>query len=115
MPVDLPSGKIPLVSVVPPTWGELASPGEKAQVIRFVFDDRIVTYPVSQLKRWEHAVGEPEFLTIDLAKETVVLEGHELAAVRAALDVGRLAEVRANRERSGRPGPRIRQLTLEAA
>jgi hypothetical protein len=84
-------------------------------VIRFLLEDRVVTFPTGQLRQWEHMLGEPEFLTVSAGGDTIVIEGSGLEAIRAALDFGRLAEVRANRELSGRPGPRIREITLEQA
>lgn len=58
-------------------------------------------------------LGEPEFLTVSAGGDTIVIEGRELEAIRAALDLGRLAEVRANRELNGRPGPKVREITVE--
>lgn len=115
MAIESATGKRPLSAAAPPTWGELAGQGERALVVRFILEDRTVSIPVSQLRRWEHSLGEPEYLLILAGPSTVVIEGHDLSAIRFALDLGRLAEVRTNREHSGRPGPRVRQLTLEAA
>jgi hypothetical protein len=77
--------------------------------------DRVVTFPVSELKKWEHAVGTPESLTIRAGKEQAVVEGAELSAIRAGLESGRLTEVSPNHQRSvARPGPQVRSITLEA-
>jgi hypothetical protein len=84
-------------------------------VVRFVLDDRIVSIPISQLRRWEHTNGEPEYLVIAVGQDAVVIEGHDLAPIRVALDLGRLAEVRPNHERQRRTGPWVRRLVLEAA
>lgn len=89
--------------------------GERATVVRFILEDRVMTFPAGQLRQWEHMLGEPEYLTVSAGGDTIVIEGRELKAIRAALDVGRLAEVRANRELNGRPGPRVREITVEQA
>ena len=84
-------------------------------VVRFALVDRVVTFPVDQFKRWEHLAGEPELLTISTDKEEIVIEGRELAEVRAALDLCQLREVRINYPRSpgNRPGPRVQRITVE--
>jgi hypothetical protein len=116
MSIQQQPGKRPLVPPPPPTWGETTSDGQTARVVRFVLADRVVTFPFSELKRWEHVAGAPELLTIHAGKEVVTIEGAELAVVRAALDLARLVELRPNHDRSGaRPGPRVRQITIEPA
>lgn len=111
-----PEGK-PLVAAPPPSWGEIAPAGQTATVMRFVLVDRVVTYPTEQFKRWEHVVGVPEMLTLTTGNEQVVVEGRELAEIRAALDLGRLCELRVNYPpKSGtRPGPQVRRIAIEAA
>ena len=117
MSIEPHPGKKPLVRPPPPSWGEIAPDGQTALVVRFALGDRVVTFPADEFKRWEHAAGEPELLTIRTGKEQIVIEGRELAEVRAALDLGRLCELRVNYPRSpgGRPGPRVRQITIEPA
>ena len=116
MAIEPQPGQPPLVPTPPPTWGELAPAGEAASVVRFALADRMVSFRASELKRWEHVFGEPEVLRIRTDREVIVVEGRELHAVRAALDLERLGELRANFERSkGRPGPRVRQITIEPA
>ena len=116
MSIQQQPGTKPLVMPPPPTWGETTPDGATARVVRFVLADRVVTFPFSELKRWEHKAGEPELLTINAGKEIITVEGAELAVVRAALDLARLAEIRPNHERSGvRPGPRVRQISIEPA
>ena len=116
MSIQQQPGKKPLVTPPPPTWGETKPEGQTASVVRFVFADRVVTFPFSELKRWEHVAGEPELLTIHAGKEIITVEGAELAVVRAALDLARLAELRSNHERSGaRPGPHVRLITIKPA
>lgn len=116
MSIEHQPGQKPLVPAPPPTWGAITLEGEKATVVRFVMVDRVVTFPFSQLKRWEHSAGEPEVLSITAGKEQVVIEGAELGAICAALDLKRLCEVRANHERSKvRPGPRVRRIAIETA
>lgn len=116
MSIQHQPGQKPLVPPPPPTWGEVTPEDKPATVIRFVLADRVVTFPVSELKRWEHLAGEPEVLSISVGKEQVVIEGAELGAIRAALDRKRLGEVRVNHERAkARPGPRVRRIAIETA
>lgn len=116
MSIEQSPGQKPLVPAPPPTWGEVTPQDEKAKVVRFVLVDRVVTFPFSELKRWEHLAGEPEVVSITAGKEQVVIEGAELGAICAALDLRRLCEVRANHERSKvRPGPRVRRIAIETA
>jgi hypothetical protein len=116
MSIEQQPGKKPLVSPPPPTWGELAPEGQTAEVVRFLLMDRIVSFPSSELKRWEHVAGAPEMLTIRAGKESIVVEGRELNVVRAALDLGRLCELRLNGARSNaRPGPQVTCITIEPA
>lgn len=115
MAIESATGKRPLSAAPPPAWGELVGQGERAQVVRFVLTDRIVSIPIAQLRRWEHTAGEPEYLVIAFGQDALVIEGQNLAPIRVALDLGRLAEVRSNHERRGSPGPWVRRLALEAA
>ncbi len=116
MSIEQRPGKKPFAVPPPPTWGELAPEGRIANVVRFVLVDRVVSFPMSELRRWEHVAGEPETLTINAGKEQVVVEGQELHVVRAALDLGCLDELRVNQERSNvRPGPRVRRISIEPA
>lgn len=117
MSMDLHPGAKPLTPSPPPSWGEIAPAGETAAVMRFVLVDRVVTYPAVEFKRWEHVVGVPETLILTTATELVMVEGRELAEVRAALDLGRLCELRVNYPpKSGaRPGAQVRRIAIEAA
>lgn len=100
----------------PPPWGELTPAGERATCLRFVLSDRVVTYPIAQVSRWEHALGEPELLVISVGKEQLIVEGTGLAPILAALDVGRLVEIRAGHGgRQFTTGPQVFALTLETA
>lgn len=117
MSIDQNPGKKPLVPAPPPPWGELAPEDKPAKVIRFVLADRVACYPTAELKRWEHAGGEPEVLTIKAGPDQVRVEGRELGVIRAALDGGLLLELRPTpgRGQAARPGPRVEQITLETA
>ena len=95
MSIEIFPGTKPLTRPAPPNWGEISPGGKTATVVRFALVDRWVSFPADQFKRWEHAVGEPEMLTIKTEKEEIVIEGRELAEIRAALDLGRLCELRA--------------------
>lgn len=115
MSIDTHPGTKPLNIPAPPSWGEIAPAGELATVIRFAMVNRFVSYPVAQFTRWEHAVATPETLILSTARDTVVIEGRDLAEIRAALELGRLCEVRTNYPlKSGaRPGPQVRSITIE--
>lgn len=115
MSLDHHPGAKPLVPPSPPSWGEIAPLGETAVVVRFVLDQCVITFPVIEFKRWEHALGVPELLTICTGKEQIVVEGRELAEIRAALDLGRLCELRTNfpRAAGARPGSQVRRIAIE--
>jgi hypothetical protein len=116
MSIEQEPGKKPLVSAPPPTWGDLVPEKRTARVVRFVLEDRMVSYPLAELKRWELVAGEPELLTITTSQEAVVIEGKDLEAVHAALDLARLEELRCNPERThARPGPKVRRITIKPA
>lgn len=109
----LPSQTLPAPEP-PPAWGELAPPGQLALVVRFVLVDRVVSYPASELRRWEFSAGTPERLTIHAGRAEITIEGSELAPLRAALDLGRLCEVRQTfSQHTARPGPQVRRITIE--
>lgn len=116
MSIENQPGKKSLVPAPSPTWGEVAGEDEDAKVVRFFTGEGVVTFPRSELRRWDHVAGEPEVLTIRAGTDHVVIEGAGLSEIRAALDAGRLCEVRVNHERSkARPGPRVRRITIETA
>ena len=117
MSIEIFPGTKPLTRPAPPNWGEISPEGKRATVVRFALVNRWVSFPADQFKRWEHAVGEPELLTITTEKEEIVIEGRELAEIRAALDLGRLCELRVNSPRptGARPGPQVRRITIETA
>ena len=117
MSIEIFPGTKPLTRPAPPNWGEISPGGKTATVVRFALVNRWVSFPADQFKRWEHAVGEPEMLTIKTEKEEIVIEGRELGEIRAALDLGRLCELRVNfpRPTGARPGPQVRRITIETA
>ena len=116
MSIEHKPGKRPVGPPSPPSWGELVPEGEVATVVRFILTERIVTITASDIRRWEQIAGEPEVLTITAGKELFVIEGRDLAMIRAALDLGRLCEIRPNPElANGRPGARVRSITIEPA
>jgi hypothetical protein len=115
MSIEVFPGTPPLTRPAPPNWGEITPMGETALVVRFALVGRWVSFPADQLKRWEHRLGEPELLTIKAEKDEIVIEGRDLSEVRAALDLGRLCELRVNfpRPTKARPGPQVRSITIE--
>jgi hypothetical protein len=111
-----PGGRL-LASTAPLTWGETVPHGQAAMVVRFILEESVVTIPTVHFKRWDHIRGVPETLVLVTSSERVVVEGKELAAIRAALDLGRLCEIRANHAaKSGaRIGPHVHRITIETA
>ena len=116
MTLDLSPGQNLPPPEPPPAWGELAPAGHIASVLRIVLADRAVSFPYGELRRWEHLAGTPEQFTIHAGQEEITVEGSELAALRAALDLGRLCELRLTYARGlARPGPQVRRITIEPA
>jgi hypothetical protein len=115
MSIETHSGGKILTHSAPPTWGEVVPDGQVAVVIRFIVGQNAVTFPISQFKRWEHTMGLPETLTLLAGNEQITIEGKELGLVRAALDLGRLCELRVNfyAKSGARPGPQIRRIAIE--
>lgn len=114
MSLEIQPGRKPLVPPPSPPWGEVTAGNEVSNVVRFVLSDRVVTFPFSELRRWEHLTGEEEKLVITAGRERVIVEGAELGAICAALEQRRLREVRGCAERiKSRPGPRVRRIVLE--
>lgn len=115
--MDVHSRIKPLLARPVLSWGELAEDGKEAFVVRFVLADRVVTYHATQLKRWEHVFGVPEMLLIRADRDEIVVEGRDLNEIRAALDLGRLCELRLNYPAKAgvRPGPQVRRITIHAA
>ncbi|OAM87137.1 hypothetical protein OH491_01165 [Termitidicoccus mucosus] len=107
--------KVPLAPPAPHVWGELASEHQTAGAVRFVLSDRVVSFPIGELKRWEHIAGNPERLVITAGQEIVTVEGQELSIVRSALDESRLIELRQHeRKPATRNGPMVRRIMIES-
>lgn len=114
MGLDLSPGQNLAPAEPPPAWGELVPPGQIALVLRVVLDDGTVSFPTGELRRWEHTQGTPERLMIHAGREEITIEGSKLAPLRAALDLGRLGEVRQTfSQRTARSGPQVRRITIE--
>lgn len=86
MSIEVYPGDRPLAPPPPPTWGEIAPVGKTATVLRVALPDRWVSFPVGQFIHWEHQVGEPELLTIQTAKRSIIVTGRDLADIRIALE-----------------------------
>jgi len=109
-------GKPPLTAPSGPSWGDFVPEGETAEVVRFILAGRTVSFPFTQLKYWELVAGEPEFLTLHAEKQAIAIEGRNLNAIAAALDLRRVSEVRSNREfQSERTAPQVREITIGPA
>ncbi len=109
-------GKDPLTPPPPRPWGRVAPEKEKSTSVRFVLPDRVVSFPVAEIKRWEHIAGNPETLLILAGREQVMVEGQHLTEVRVALDEVRLCELRMCVEKPMvRTGPTVRRITIEPA
>lgn len=116
MSLEIQPGKRPLVPPPPLPWGETTGENEVSNFARFVLSDRIVTFPFSELRRWEYVSGEDERLTISAGRERIVVEGVGLAAICAALETRRLREVRASgKQLKMRPGPQVHRVILQPA
>ncbi len=115
MSIDHHLGKAPPSAAPAPTWGEITPEGQSALVVRFCMEEKTVTIPFGEFKRWEHVRSETETIALMTSRELVVIEGRELLAIRVALDLMRLAEVRPNYRRlvEGRPGPRVQRISIE--
>ncbi len=114
MSIDQHPAKEPLVLPSSPQWGEVALDGQQVQWIRFLLPDRIVSYPLGELRRWEYVVGNPERLVIVAGRDQVEVEGHNLKAVCDALDASKLCAVRVNRQRRVfKQNPMIRRISIE--
>jgi hypothetical protein len=116
MSLEIQPGKKPLIPPPPPLWGEVTAENEVSSFTRFVLSDRIVTFPVSELRRWEFVSGENERLIISAGRERVVVEGVGLAAICVALENRRLREVRASgKQLKMRPGAQVHRVILQSA
>lgn len=116
MSINAHPGKDPLAPPPPRSWGVVAPENQTAVAVRFVLTDRSVSFPVGELRRWEHVAGNPETLTINAGRELVTVEGQNLADVRAALDEARLRELRTAGSKSAvRAGPQVHRITIEPA
>jgi hypothetical protein len=115
MSIEQFPGSPQLTRAPSPNWGELSPDGQTAVVVRFALGDGWASFPSSEFRRWDHAIGEPETLTIKTRHEEIIVEGLDLTAIRAALDLGRLCELRVNfpRPQGARPGPQVRRITIE--
>lgn len=116
MSINSHPGKDPLAPPAPRTWGAVAPERQTASALRLVLADRSVSFPLGELKRWEHVAGNPETLSILAGKEVITVEGLNLAEVRQALDDSRLRELRFSGAKAGpRTGPQVRRITVEPA
>lgn len=116
MSINHHPGKDPLTPPTARSWGSIRPDGRPNPSLRLVLVDRTISYPIGELKRWEHVAGNPETLTIVAGSESVIIEGHHLIEVRQALDESRLCELRESVQRdSFRDGPQIVRIIIESA
>lgn len=73
-----------------PAWGILAAPGEPVGTIRFETRDGSHTFPYHALACWVLRLGTPEILEVTAGEHVVHVRGRGLAAVRDAMEAGRL-------------------------
>lgn len=107
-------GEAPLTPPTPRPWGIVMPERQSAAVLRVVLTDRSVSFPWSEIRRWEHVAGNPETLVIVVGRETVTVVGEQLAEIRTALDLSRLQELRQTPcEGRMRVGPQVRKITVE--
>jgi hypothetical protein len=108
--------KEPLAPPPGPLWGEIAPENERSAAVRFVLADRVVSFPVGELRRWEHTAGNPETLVVAAGVELITIEGQHLAAIRAALDGAKLREIRVTPQKPAtRASPVVRRISIEPA
>jgi hypothetical protein len=106
----------PLLPPPPIPWGDVVSDKRTKEVVRFVLADRVVSYPLHELKRWEHLAGNPEQLLISVGHEVIRVEGRQLIEVRLALDESRLLELRMSRSKlMSQSGTTVSRITIESA
>ena len=97
-------------------WGEVAPDRQTVGFVRFVMVDRVVGYSVTDLRRWEHVLGDIEVLLISAGSELIKVEGVRLLDVRESLDSGRLLEIRQNpRKLASGGGPVISRIEISPA
>lgn len=106
-------GKDPLAPPAPRSWGLILPERQMCPTLRLVLSDRSISFPVADLRRWEHVAGDPELLTILTSREAIEIEGRLLAEVRQALDELRLKELKINGVGPQlRDGPVVQRITL---
>jgi len=116
MSIQQNPAKAPLGMPPPLPWGEMAADKKGGGSVRFVLADRVVTFPVGELKRWEHVAGNPEQLVITAGSELVRVEGRQLIEARVALDEARLLELRITGSKpQSRNGPVVNRIIIEPA
>ena len=114
MSINQHPAKEPLMSPSSPLWGEVASAEQRVCSVRFLLPDRVVSFPLGELRRWEHVAGNPERFVIVAGREQVKIEGLNLKEVCEALDASKLCAVRVNRQRHGsKKNPVIHRITIE--
>jgi hypothetical protein len=108
---DRPAIAVP----APPTWGVLAEPGETVSSIRFECADGAYSYPYHALVRWVIQSTPSETLVIHAGKDSVTVRGRQLAAIRDAIDAGRLRVLRlaADRYPATKSGAVVTHLSVE--
>jgi hypothetical protein len=116
MSIQSSPGEKPVTPPTQPSWGEIAPEGKLALTLAVFLPDRVVSFPIGQISRWEHRLADPETLTILAGSEQIVLEGANLSPVRDALNDAILTGIRSNAGRNtNRPGPQIRHITVRSA
>lgn len=114
MSINQHPAKEPLMPPSSPLWGEVASDEQRVHSVRFLLPDRVVSFPLGELHRWEHVAGNPEKLVIVAGREQVEIEGLNLKDVCEALDACKLCSVRVSRQRHGsKRNPVIHRITIE--
>lgn len=91
---------------------ELAHEAGAMVALRAEFEDRVVSFPLDQIRRWTLYREEPERLLIQIGEElALVVTGFALREIHEALDRGRLAVLRSVPARQAQE-PWIKSLTI---
>jgi hypothetical protein len=116
MSIKVSPATAPLTPSPTPPWGTVAPDDKTSKVVRFTLADRSVSFPVSEIERWELIAGSPEQLVVHAGESVVKVEGTGLAEIRDLLDKQRVCEIRITVKRAPEAtGAAVRSIAIESA